>query len=111
MGVPGPSRAGHGWGQRMRRGVGQAGTARAAGGVTLGVEEEFVLLDPATGAAVLAAPDLVAMLGGGPGVKLELMQFQVDTATGYAPAWRVSAASWPGCGGWPPAPRRAWAAA
>ena len=30
------------------------GTARAAGGITLGVEEEFVLLDPAAGTAVPA---------------------------------------------------------
>ena len=31
-----------------------SGTARAAGGITLGVEEEFMLLDPAAGAAALA---------------------------------------------------------
>ena len=58
-----------------------SGTARAAGGITLGVEEEFVLLDPSTGAAVLAGPDLVRMLGGEPGVQQELMRFQVETAT------------------------------
>ena len=57
------------------------GTARAAGGVTVGVEEEFVLLDPATGAVALAAPDLLRMLGGEPGVQQELMRFQVETAT------------------------------
>jgi carboxylate-amine ligase len=57
------------------------GTARAAGGVTLGVEEEFVLLDPATGAVALAAPDLVRMLDGEPGVQQELMRFQVEIAT------------------------------
>ena len=61
---------------------GPPGTARAAGPTTLGVEEEFVLLDPATGAAVLAAPDLVRMLGGEPGIQQELMRFQVETATG-----------------------------
>jgi glutamate---cysteine ligase / carboxylate-amine ligase len=55
---------------------------RAAGAVTLGVEEEFVLLDPSTGAPVLAAPDLVRMLGREPGVRPELMRFQVETATG-----------------------------
>ena len=54
---------------------------RAAGGITLGVEEEFVLLDPSTGATVLAAPDLVPMLDGEPGVQQELMRFQVETAT------------------------------
>jgi carboxylate-amine ligase len=60
----------------------RSGTVRAAGGITLGVEEEFVLLDPATGAAVLAAPDLVRMLDGEPGVQQELMRFQVEIATG-----------------------------
>ena len=61
---------------------GPPGTGRAAGPITLGVEEEFVLLDPATGAAVLGAPDLVRMLGGEPGIAQELMRFQVETATG-----------------------------
>ena len=61
---------------------GRRGTARAADPVTLGVEEEFVLLDPATGAAVPAGPELVRMLGGEPGVQPELMRFQVETATG-----------------------------
>ena len=56
-------------------------TARAAGGTTLGVEEEFMLLDPSAGAAVLAGPDLARMLGGEPGVQQELMRFQVETAT------------------------------
>ena len=35
---------------------GPPGAVRAAGAITLGVEEEFVLLDPSTGATVLAAP-------------------------------------------------------
>lgn len=56
-------------------------TVRAAGGITMGVEEEFVLLDPVTGAPVLAAPDLVRMLAGEPGVKHELMRYQVEIAT------------------------------
>ena len=59
---------------------GPPGTVRAAGVITLGVEEEFLLLDPSTGATVLAAPDLVRMLGE-PGVRPELMRFQVETAT------------------------------
>jgi glutamate---cysteine ligase / carboxylate-amine ligase len=54
---------------------------RAAGGVTLGVEEEFLLLDPATGAVALAALDLLRMLDGEPGVQQELMRFQVEIAT------------------------------
>jgi carboxylate-amine ligase len=60
---------------------GPPGTVVAAGPVTLGVEEEFVLLDPSTGATVLAGPELVRMLGGEPGVKQELMRFQVETGT------------------------------
>ena len=60
---------------------GRPGAVRAAGAITLGVEEEFVLLDPSTGVTVLAGPDLVRMLGGEPGVQQELMQFQVETGT------------------------------
>ncbi len=61
---------------------GAPGAVRAAAAITLGVEEEFVLLHPSTGATVPAAPDLVRMLGGEPGIQQELMQFQVETATG-----------------------------
>ena len=60
---------------------GRWGAVRAAGAITLGVEEEFVLLDPSTGATVLAGPELVRMLGGEPGVQQELMRFQVETGT------------------------------
>jgi len=60
---------------------GPSWAARAAGGITLGVEEEFVLLDPSAGAAALTAPDLVRILDGQPGVQQELMQFQVEVAT------------------------------
>ena len=60
---------------------GPPGAVHAAGVITLGVEEEFVLLDPSTGAAVLAGPELVRMLGGEPGVRQELMRFQVETGT------------------------------
>ena len=58
-----------------------SGAVRAAGAITLGVEEEFVLLDPSTGDTVPAGPDLVRMLGGETGVQQELMQFQVETGT------------------------------
>lgn len=61
---------------------GPPGAARATGGITLGLEEEFVLLDPSTGAAVLAGPVLARMLDGEPGVQQEVMRFQVETATG-----------------------------
>jgi len=61
--------------------VGAPGAVRAAGPITLGVEEEFVLLDPSTGATVLAGPELVRMLGGEPGIQQELMRFQVETGT------------------------------
>jgi hypothetical protein len=60
---------------------GGPGAVRAAGAITLGVEEEFVLLDPSTGATVPAGADLVRMLGGEPGVQQELMRFQVETGT------------------------------
>jgi carboxylate-amine ligase len=52
-----------------------------AGGITLGVEEEFVLLDPRTAAAALAGPDLARILDDEPGIQQEVMQFQVETAT------------------------------
>ena len=70
------------WPGSRRMQPGRRGAVRAAGAVTLGVEEEFVLLDPATGATVLAGPELVRVPGGEPGVRQELMRFQVETATG-----------------------------
>ena len=60
---------------------GLPGAARTASGITLGVEEEFVLLDPSSGAAVPVGRDLVRMLDGEPGVQQELMRFQVETGT------------------------------
>ena len=75
--MPGPGGAG-----RAATAPGGRGAVRTASLITLGVEEEFVLLDPSTGATVLAGPELVRMLGGEPGVQPELMRFQVETATG-----------------------------
>lgn len=49
---------------------------------TLGVEEEFVLLDPLDGSVALRAPALLESLAAEPGVTGELMRFQVETATG-----------------------------
>ncbi|WP_181776210.1 carboxylate-amine ligase [Amycolatopsis pittospori] len=48
---------------------------------TLGVEEEFVLLDPLDGSVALRAPDLLEHLTAEPGVTGELMRFQIETAT------------------------------
>ena len=75
--MPGPGGAG----RAAKVPGGRRGAVREAGAITLGVEEEFVLLDPSTGATVLAGPDLVRMLGGEPGVQQELMRFQVETGT------------------------------
>ncbi|OXM44005.1 carboxylate-amine ligase [Amycolatopsis alba] len=49
---------------------------------TLGVEEEFVLLDPMDGSVALRAPDLLENLAPGSDVTGELMRFQIETATG-----------------------------
>jgi glutamate---cysteine ligase / carboxylate-amine ligase len=75
--VPGP----RGTGPEVSVLGGPPGAASAAGGITLGVEEEFVLLDPCTGAAALAGPDVARMRDGEPGIQPEVMQFQVETAT------------------------------
>ena len=75
--MPGSGEAGRG----AKVPGGRPGAVRTAAAITLGVEEEFVLLDPSTGAAVLAGPDLVRMLGGEPGVQQKLMRFQVETGT------------------------------
>ena len=53
------------------------------GGVTLGVEEEFVLLDPSTGATVLAGPDLVRMLDGDPGVQAGIFTYELHAVRGF----------------------------
>ncbi|RZU53222.1 carboxylate-amine ligase [Krasilnikovia cinnamomea] len=48
---------------------------------TFGVEEEFLLLDPASGHPVPAAPRLLRLLHGRPGPRAELMRYQLETAT------------------------------
>jgi glutamate---cysteine ligase / carboxylate-amine ligase len=75
--VPGP----RGTGPDVTVLDGPPGAASAAGGITLGVEEEFVLLDPCTGAAALAGPDVARIRDGEPGIQPEVMRFQVETAT------------------------------
>lgn len=49
--------------------------------LTLGVEEEFLLLDAATGDLAPAAPQVLAAVGE-EGVKSELMLYQIETVTG-----------------------------
>jgi carboxylate-amine ligase len=51
------------------------------GGGTVGVEEEFVLVDPRSGATAAAAPRVLAQLADEPGVMAEFLRFQVETAT------------------------------
>lgn len=48
---------------------------------TIGVEEEFLLVDAATGRVVLAAPDMLRLLDGEPAVEAEFMRYQIETAT------------------------------
>jgi carboxylate-amine ligase len=50
--------------------------------LTLGIEEEFVLADPATGGVALAAPRVLELLDGEPAVMPEFLRFQIETATG-----------------------------
>jgi carboxylate-amine ligase len=54
---------------------------RLAAALTLGVEEELLLLDPATGQVTPAAPELLARLGGARWAKAELMRFQFEAIT------------------------------
>ncbi|MFF5213140.1 glutamate--cysteine ligase [Streptosporangium sp. NPDC000396] len=50
--------------------------------LTVGVEEEFLLLDPATGDVAPVAPQVLALLGGEPSIKHEAMRYQLETNTG-----------------------------
>jgi carboxylate-amine ligase len=50
--------------------------------LTIGVEEEFLLLDATTGRPAPAAPGVVARLDGHPGIKQEFMSYQLEIATG-----------------------------
>jgi carboxylate-amine ligase len=52
------------------------------GGGTVGVEEEFVLVDPRSGATAAVAPRILELLANEPGVMAEFLRFQVETATG-----------------------------
>ncbi|HUR07019.1 MAG TPA: glutamate-cysteine ligase family protein, partial [Nonomuraea sp.] len=50
--------------------------------LTLGVEEEFVLLDRSDGRPVDRAPAILTLLGGDPRVKYEFLRYQLETVTG-----------------------------
>ncbi|TYB60183.1 YbdK family carboxylate-amine ligase [Nonomuraea sp. PA05] len=54
----------------------------ASRGLTVGVEEEFLLLDHADGRPALRAPEILALLGDHPQVQPELMRYQLETVTG-----------------------------
>ncbi|MFI7632797.1 YbdK family carboxylate-amine ligase [Nonomuraea sp. NPDC049400] len=58
--------------------------ARCSGSrtLTVGVEEEFLLLDRADGRPALSAPAVLALLGGDPHIKAEAMRYQLETVTG-----------------------------
>jgi glutamate---cysteine ligase / carboxylate-amine ligase len=55
--------------------------APSKGAPTVGVEEEFTLLDPATGAVVPRAPAVIRDCHGAAGVVAESMTFMVETRT------------------------------
>lgn len=48
---------------------------------TLGVEEEFALLDPVSGAVALVAPEVIRACDAGPAVGAESMRYMVETRT------------------------------
>ena len=50
--------------------------------MTVGVEEEFVLVDPLSGATSTAAPRVLELLADEPGVMAEFLRFQLETVTG-----------------------------
>lgn len=59
----------------------QAPARARAAALTLGVEEELLLLDPATGQITPTAPELLERLGGARWAKAELMRFQFEAIT------------------------------
>jgi carboxylate-amine ligase len=58
-----------------------AATRSPPASLTVGVEEEFLLLDPVTGRPVPAAPEALRLLAGEPGPQAELFRFQLEIAT------------------------------
>jgi len=50
-------------------------------GPTVGVEEEFLLVDAVSGGAVLGAPDMLRLIEDEPAITQEFMRYQIETAT------------------------------
>jgi carboxylate-amine ligase len=57
------------------------GPAVALGPPTVGVEEEFLLLDPRTGSVAAAAPEVIALAAAPYVVTSEIMRYMVETRT------------------------------
>jgi len=85
--------------------AGRAAAQGLAAAPTLGVEEEFLLLDPVSGQVVPAAAELLGRLDGASWAKGELMRFQSRRSPTSAPASASSGPSWPPTAGLsPPSP-------
>ncbi len=63
------------------RSAAACGTTRPGGPLTIGVEEEFLLLDPETGAVAPCAPDVIRACGDRTAVVPESMRYVVETRT------------------------------
>jgi carboxylate-amine ligase len=59
----------------------RAGRSVALGAPTVGVEEEFFLLDPRTGSVAPVAPEVIALAAAPHVVTSEIMQYMVETRT------------------------------
>jgi carboxylate-amine ligase len=66
---------------RTRGRAGRTAADGPAAAPTLGVEEEFLLLDPVSGEVVPTAPELLGQLAGVSWAEGELMRFQVEAVT------------------------------
>ena len=53
----------------------------AESGYTVGVEEEFLLVDAVSGGAVFGAPDMLRLIEDEPAITQEFMRYQIETAT------------------------------
>ncbi|MGK4593745.1 hypothetical protein [Amycolatopsis japonica] len=71
--------------------------------LTFGVEEEFVLADPVTGAVALAASRVLELLDGESAVMAEFLRFRIETATVVHTGLDELRTELPGCAAWRPA--------